>query len=523
MNVPREIELKFELDQADVVRIKSLFAARFGEPSSTKHLTSVYYDTAAKDLAEAGVSLRVRSDTSGAMTQTVKRSGNSTAALFDRDEWETSLTTPQPDLKAFNTTPAGAGLADASLKLAPIFESVVDRSVWQVTHEGSRIEVALDQGRVVAGRRSQPLTELELELKHGTPCHLFGLVRALGEIGSLRPGVLTKSERGYRLLRHKPDRASKAEPLRLNKYMSTGQAFQAIVHACLRHFGLNAPLVIARRSPDALHQSRVALRRLRSALSLFKAVAADAQYDALKVELQAASQALGEARNLDVYLAHNARPEAERGAGEPGLDAYLQEMEKRRATAYDDAVARLGSPAINALLIRLVEWTEVGPWSVDPDPLRSAVRDRQVRRVAAEMLEKCRRRVVRRGRHLAALDPHTRHQVRIEAKKLRYAAEFFAGLARRPKAMKRHALFIAELEELQDALGQLNDVQTGHEIALSFTHDADGQGGSLHEGAFAASHASGLEDARVGPLLEAAEQAHARLSKAKRFWSAWLD
>ena len=520
--MPREIELKFELDKGDVACLRSLLAGRFGAPSSTKHLTSVYYDTAAQDLAAAGVSLRVRLEKGGTAIQTVKRAGSSTAALFDRDEWETSLTGPKPDLKAFVNTPAGADLADASLKLAPIFESVVERRVWQVAHEGSRIEVALDQGRVVAGRKSQPLVELELELKHGAPHHLFGLVHAFGEVGSLRPGVLTKSERGYRLLRPKPNRASKAEPLRLDKHMSTGQAFQAIVHACLRHFGLNAPLVITRRSPDALHQSRVALRRLRSAFSLFKTVVVDDQYDALKIELQAVSQALGEARNLDVYLAHNARSEAERGAGEPGLDPYLKDMERRRAAAYDAAVARLGSPAFNALLIRLVEWTEAGPWSVDPDPLRSAVRDGSVRRVAADMLEKRRRRVVRRGRHLAALDPHARHQVRIEAKKLRYAAEFFAGLARRPKAMKRHGLFVAELEDLQDALGQLNDVQTGHEIALSFAHDADGRDGSLHAGAFAASHASGLEDARIERLLEAAEQAHARLAKAKRFWSAWL-
>lgn len=520
---PREVELKFDLDPNDTARLRATLATRLGADAETSRLVSTYFDTTDHHLQAAGVTLRVRSDADGALVQTVKRSRGPTSALFDRDEWETALETGEPDLDAFAATPAGEPLADRALKLEPVFETVVERSVWQVARAGSRIEVALDEGRVTAGLRTEALAELELELKHGPPHHLFALVRELGDIGSLRPGVLTKSERGYRLVRNKPHRASKADRLRLDKHMTAGEAFGAIVHACLRHFGLNAPLVVERSLPEALHQARVALRRLRSALSLFKQVVADEAYAELKAELQELSQVLGQARNLDVYLSDQVENGQPRPDDEPGREPFLAEIERRRRAAYEDVIARLKSPAFGALLLRLVEWTEAGTWRTGTEPDAAKARDRAVRRVAARLLQKRHRRVLRRGRHLAALDPHARHRVRIEAKKLRYASEFFAGLARRPKIIRRHEHFVAALEELQEALGALNDIQTGHDIAVSFIGEARSQGGTAAEELFAASLVSGRQEAQAETLLRTAEATHARLAGTKRFWAGWFD
>lgn len=515
---PREVELKLELSPADVPRMRDLLTARFGAGAPAVRLSSVYYDTPAQDLAAERVTLRVRRQDGGAPVQTVKRSHATQAGLFERDEWETELTEAEPDFDAFAQTSASRSVSVEPRDLAPVFETVVERIVWQVATHDYHIEVALDDGRVVAGQRSEPLAEVEFELKRGSPRDLFRTLDAFAEIRSLRPGVLAKSERGFRLARAKPPRASKAEPLHLSKSMTTAEAFQRIGHACLRHYGLNVPLVVSRRAPDALHQTRVALRRLRSAFSLFKGAVADRDSASLKAELRNLAALLGEARNLDVYLSGSVREEAERAEGEPGLALFLAEMERRRAVAYDKVVERLESPEVNRLMLRLVTWLEAGPWLMERDPRRVAARERPLRRTAARILDKKRRRVKRQGRDLATIDPHARHRVRIEAKKLRYAAEFFAGLARGPKRSKRHAGFVAALEDLQDSLGALNDIQTGHDIALSF---APTDGGPLPAAAFPASHVDGRQDAAVEPLLQAAQTAQGRLVAAKRFWSGW--
>ena len=522
-NSPHEIELKFQLDAAAVSHLRRALAARLGDEGKVSRLVSTYYDTPDHRLQAAGVTLRVRTDGPDALVQTVKRSHDPASALLDREEWETALTTPEPDFAAFAATPAGARLAVRTLTLEPLFDTVVDRCVWAVVREGCRVEVALDRGHVTAGARIEALAELELELKEGAPRHLFELVRELGEIGGLRPGVMTKSDRGFRVARGTPDRASKADPPRVVPHMSAGDAFGIIVHASLRHFGLNASLVEDRRAPDALHQARVALRRLRSALSLFKPVVADADHAELTAALQDLSQVLGRARDLDVHLSRHVQ-----GADGPPQDGsgralYLAEIERRRLVAYDHVVARLRSPACGALLLRLVEWTEAGRWRTDADPRRSKARERPVRRFAAGMLRKRRRRVLRRGRDLAGLDPEARHRVRIAAKKLRYAAEFFAGLARRPKAVRRHRRFVAALEGLQDTLGTLNDIKTGQDLAASVLADVRARDGAAAEARVATFLASDPRASRTGPLLQVAETAHARLADTRVFWTTWRD
>jgi triphosphatase len=516
----REIELKLDVDAKDVKSLRSGVLARLAGKGQTERLASVYYDTAKGDLRAAGVSLRVRTLGSDIL-QTVKRARGTSAGLFDRDEWEMPLTDRTPDLAAFARTPAGAAFDLAQLHLQPVFETRVDRTRWVVTTRGSVIEVALDSGRVVAGRRTEALAELELELKSGEPRDLFALVRDLADAGGVRPGVQAKSERGYRLAGGKPLKPVKAEPLRLTRDMTTGAAFQAIVHGCLRHFGLNVPIVLAKRSPEALHQARVALRRLRSALSLFQNIVTDEAFGPLKTALQAVSRDLGEARNLDVYLERSARPEAGRAPGEPGLQAFLRDMEARRSAAYDRLIERLQSRDFQQLLLRLVEWVEAGPWRLDDDPLRAALRDCPVRATAASLLRRQRRKVKRRGRHLADLDPHDRHRVRIDAKKLRYAAEFFAGLATGRKAAQRLPVFLAALEEMQDHLGALNDIQTGHDIAASFATGEAAGAAVGSSGVFAAAHVSGRQDAEVERLVAAAAEAHRALRKTKAFWAGW--
>jgi inorganic triphosphatase YgiF len=163
----REIELKLEFDPADVARMRAhpLLAATNGQ---RKTLHSTYYDTADLDLRKAGVSLRVR-DTDGRLVQTIK-SGVGDAGLFDRSEWEHEVKGRDIDLIAASGT-ALEPLLSARVRnaLRPVFETRVNRTVYQLTRNGSEIEVALDRGEVAAGGRQAAINEIELELKHGEP------------------------------------------------------------------------------------------------------------------------------------------------------------------------------------------------------------------------------------------------------------------------------------------------------------------------------------------------------------------
>jgi triphosphatase len=104
----------------------------------------------------------------------------------------------------------------------------------------------------------------------------------------------------------------KAGPIALKPNLSATEAFRVIARASIRHFRLNEPLLIASRAAESLHQVRAAVRRLRSALSLFEPIVTDQELKLLKRRLRDVSDQLGEARNVDVYIAQITMPNAGR-------------------------------------------------------------------------------------------------------------------------------------------------------------------------------------------------------------------
>jgi triphosphatase len=117
------------------------------------------------------------------------------------------------------------------------------------------------------------------------------------------------------------------------------------------------------------------------------------------------------------------------------------------------------------------------------------------------------RRVRRKGRGLADLPPEARHRVRIAAKKLRYASEFFAALVEGKKAGKRHKRFLARLETLQEVLGELNDIETGRTLATA--HPGAGRDPTLPP----------PDPAHEARLVADAAKAHRKFRKAEPFWT----
>jgi triphosphatase len=450
--VSDEVELKFDVEPGSVEQLRAtpILAAATAHSYASE---SLYFDTPDGALRKAGISLRVRRS-GGRNIQTAKRKRGDAAGLFVREEWEAEVPRFDLDLDAFapGLVRRLLGKADRSA-LRPLVRTRFTRTSWQIAHRGSLIEVVLDEGMVGAGRRQTPLTELELELKQGKPAALFDLAEEIGRAAPLRLGTLSKNERGYALAERRLGRPAKADTLRLDPEMSEADAFRTVASACLRHFRLNEIALLAARDPEALHQARVALRRLRSAMTLFRHAVRGKDYQHLRQELRWFAGQFGEARNLDVLLGPDAPPPF---ADDSGLRAALQ---AEREAAYDRVMAAIASDRARALVLRLALWIELGGWRFKP---RAAG---NVRALATHQLERQWRKVRRNGAALGRLDDDSEHQLRIDIKKLRYAAEFLASLYPTKPQAGRCRSFIAALKELQERLGIANDRRIANAVA----------------------------------------------------------
>ena len=136
-----------------------------------------------------------------------------------------------------------------------------------------------------------------MSLSTATPTELFKIARAINNIVPAQLDVKSKSERGYDLIEKTPVGAEKACDPELSAGMTTGRAFTLIGRACLRQLVANEPAVKS-RDAEAVHQMRVALRRLRAAISLFSDVVSDDRINMIKTELRWLAQELGPARDL---------------------------------------------------------------------------------------------------------------------------------------------------------------------------------------------------------------------------------
>jgi triphosphatase len=476
-----EVELKLVVTAEGAEALAAADWVRAATPAAVP-LAATYFDTADRALLKAGYSLRVR--TEGArVVQTVKASGQS-AGLFARPEWECEVAGSEPRLDA-GAGPLGTLLPEAvQAALAPAFTVAVQRTQARIARDAAAVTFALDRGSVTAGEAREEVCEVELELDAGPPALLFTLAREVDRVAPVRLGVLSKSERGYRLAAGAAARAVKAETVALSPDMSAADALAVIARSCLRQFLLNQEVLAERDDPAALHQARVGLRRLRSAFSLFRPLfAGDVAANELREGLRTLQGVLGEARDIDV-LVQRLGPDHPQAA----------RLQLGRMEAYEAVDAALAAAPMRTLMLDLAEWLALGKWR-ESEPAQ-----RPVVELAALILDKHRRRIRKRGRDLSTLDDHDRHQVRIEAKKLRYAAEFFAALYPGRKAARRHDKFLKAITALQERLGTLNDLATAPKLFALLGIEQEAQ--AVDRSA----------------LLSAAEEAWDGLVEAKRFW-----
>jgi len=202
--MPLEQELKLVVNSDTLINLSLLIFPNqiIDSDIVTMRLVSTYFDTRELYLVSQGVGLRMR-QSDGVWMQTVKTSGHVKDGLHQRDEWEHTLDTAEWDLAKLKQTPMALIIENMAIwsKIGPVFITDFERKTLQLRlDDGAKIELAYDRGRVIAGNLTQPIHEIELELKSGKVEHLILLANELQQQLSLSPSDISKAKMGYQLL-----------------------------------------------------------------------------------------------------------------------------------------------------------------------------------------------------------------------------------------------------------------------------------------------------------------------------------
>jgi inorganic triphosphatase YgiF len=477
----KEIELKLLVAPEDVRRVlrhPALMAAKRGRSRRAK-FQAFYYDTPDCALERAQLALRVRRE-GARWVQTVKGRGTSAAGLHARDEFEWPLMAQRLNLDVLAASPFAKIFAREDVRggLQALFTTEFERTTLALElGAGVQAELAVDQGLIRAGRHTTPISEIELEMKAGEAGAAFRLALAVQASVPLTLGHRSKAERGYALARGAVDTPQKAKAVELDETLDAGDALRRIAWRCIAQMQANEAGTLDGRDPEFLHQLRVGLRRLRSCLALARAPIVASSHPDLLEELRSLQNALGPARDWDVFATETLPPIVARFQGAqgqatsssttgdhrdgeatpaaPGDASGLAGLRVRAGQlrrAHGRAAAEvLRSPRYPRLLLTL--GLALCDDTLDAKGEETAWLDTPVEKYAIEVLAQRHKKLKKRGAHLATATPEERHAARIAGKKLRYAAEFFSPLFGKKKTRR----YTAALSGLQDSLGALND------------------------------------------------------------------
>ncbi len=444
-----EVELKFELPPASREALLALPALAAGIPER-RRLRAIYFDTPDCALARAQMALRLRRS-GRRWVQTLKAGASGAGGLHARDEWEFARPGPSLDLSLFVESPL-ADLDEAATlhrRLAPVFEVDTRRTAWQLAPQpGSKLEVAFDAGEVASGERREAFSEVEIECLEGGPDAAFDLAARMLDHVAMRPSAVTKAQRGYRLFRGARLAPVKSSPIELEAAMAPQAAARAIVASNLEQLQANEEGVLHAAAPEFVHQARIALRRMRSSLRLFRDAIGFEQAAAWREQLAGAASALGRARDWDV-LGTESLPPALAAFGDAALGRRLRSaVARRRRTEREHARRTLLAASHAKVILEIARWLGAGQATGD-----CAAR---LDEFAARVMRKRHKRLLADAAHVARLSSAERHRLRVDAKRLRYGVESLASVfkARRTKR------YVARLVGLQDALGREHDAAT---------------------------------------------------------------
>ena len=511
----REIELKATIGAEQLDKIKNLPAIKKRAVGRTqaKKLVTVYFDTPDHELHRQGLSLRVRK-VGRAYVQCVKLTHSRLGGIPVRMEWEGPVPSQDPAISVIEEKRLRRLIRRAGAeRLQPVFRTDVQRSSRTLKFDdGSTAFLDIDVGEIVAENASEPICEFELELENGAPERLFDLAAEIGQVVPFRLASMSKASRGYALLTQDEPQPRKYVKLSLVKDATVEQVLTDLVQHCLDHLRANETVVLTTDDTEGVHQMRVAMRRLRAALRLFKPSLPPDQYGWTIAEAKWLTAELSAARAWDVFADEFLAPVTRLYGKDQGFDPLMAAVEKARQRNRQRARDAIGTERYTEFLLRLSAWLSSQAWRDQSVTERTTRLLDPIGDHCVKLLQKRDRNVRKQGQDIENLSDDARHELRLAVKKLRYAVDVFESLY--PK--KRVKAYRKRLAGLQDALGYLNDVA----VADTLLRELPGATGDQARPAWA--YAGGLT---VGWHRHAAIAARQNLAKdmaaflrTERFW-----
>jgi inorganic triphosphatase YgiF len=416
-----------------------------------RRVQEIYYDTEKFTLTRHGLALHARA----------LRRGAALVAEMGGQAIEVTAPDAEPELERLGTEMAGKihDLA-GDFPLLPVFSTDIKRLTRHARVDASEIELTFDSGFILSGAQKWPMREIGLELKSGDPAALYQFALALNSAYPVGLETEAKNQRGLRLTSFLPAEAVRSVSS-LSGTPSMDDAMAALINSCMDHFTANWPAFTHGDAVNAVHQMRVAMRRLRSVLWLLQRAFPCPEFTAFRQEAKLVANAMGQARNWDVFIALLREGPSAAFPQEPGFDEVFAKSDTLRTHGYDAVRTLLAAPQTIRFVLALKAFVARRGWrnalAGDALPALSA----PALNFARENLERLHRKLLKRGKHLVKLPPHERHLVRIQLKKLRYIADLFSGLFDRRGQVRAYNHAAARL---QDQLGIMNDLTVANEM-----------------------------------------------------------
>jgi CHAD domain-containing protein len=247
--------------------------------------------------------------------------------------------------------------------------------------------------------------------------------------------------------------------------MACDTAFRIVAGRHLRDLTANHEATCG-GDPVALHQMRIALTRMRTAILFFSPMVDDPKRASVRDELKWLNSQLGTVRDLDVAMER-----LKAGPGKrPHATVYYRSWSEKRADSHRHLALTLRSARYRRLIESLSGWVENGPWSIKKGKQAAQQRALPIAVYGAGKLTGWREKLLKKCRKLPDMDAKKRHRLRLLNKKLCYSIESFEDLFR-DKRFERQRAALKHLRKAQKSLGQLNDDAKGHSLATALQQD----------------------------------------------------
>lgn len=508
MNRHQKLELKLELTPSELQRVRShpaLACLSSGE-AVTRTVRSIYFDTPDHRLRTHGLSLRLRSAGNGwhQSVAALTEGANSPARPFEVQD-AVEQAEPDPRLIADCRIRRKVQKAIDRSILEPVFETVVERTICQLQSAEGRVELALDQGLVRTGNEQRDICAAELELKSGRPDCLLQTATQLFAVAPLQLAGASTAQRGYDLAlagkASAPATPQRADQPQLNPEHTCAEAFTAVVQSAVTQITANRSAVLGSDNPDAAHQLRIGLRRLRSALRAFRPLADMPALRELEGRAQALGRCVGQLRDADVLINEVYAPVVPAMRDTAAPQRLHELLLAHRERARERVRTELRGERWAVLQLHFALWPRIVDDAADLGP--------PITRFARSALRKRWRRVAESGDRLDELSVEDRHVMRKALKTLRYTAEFFATLYPRASTSR----FVGELRNLQEVFGYLNDVAAAERLT-AICHAAGTD--NVQQ---AAGFVLGWHNARAARAWKDAHEGWQRLRRQPHFWA----